>query len=718
MSKIIPALACLVIMSSLSLTPLHAAEEFGSDPENTVITPVKMTQSIRDVPAAVTLIDGDTLRRLGVTSIAEALRLAPGMVLGQGNNWDYQAAYHGTNNNNTRRMQVLVDGMSVYRSGLATIEWQMLPVPLKDISRIEVTRDPSSASYGANAFQAVVNIITKPLTPGAASSISTQRNSLGSNQSYLRLESQYQDALFGLSAEHSKSDGFDYRKQTLADQRLQNYIDGWNDGPARDESEHTKLIFKYQQTLNRNNSVQLQFGGVKSREDLNRNDAYAEATQPDIVATDNFINVVFTSDQFASHRIKAALNRYQTHHRQEWRWCYGQVTLLPEFATLYQQDPALADTLSFLNLTPDEALASPFYSLLQTTFGERRKADQASIDLTLQQLRQRFQQLGEQAYQNACGNINQNFVDTKNSLEIQDTWAFTDTLRAVTGIGGSRNITDSETFLGGTVQQDKHWIYTNIEWHASKTISANIGTMLERDDITDTLYNMPRAAIGYDFLPDQTIKFVASASRRTPDLTETNLYFHYRITELSPPVNGAERAYNYRLLTSDPRLSAETDLSKAIIWLGRAPELGLSYEVKVFKEHLNDLISENFNTLTELTNNGEVDMKGAEYQVRFKLTPQFTLLHTYAYLEQSANTPLETQLYARHSGSLALLADAKPYQYAVSLYNTDFKNTDDYQEVDFLVGRHYELKNQALFWQAKLNYYPQNRFSQQNAAVL
>ncbi|MDO6805629.1 TonB-dependent receptor plug domain-containing protein, partial [Wenyingzhuangia sp. 1_MG-2023] len=57
--------------------------------------------------------------------------------------------------------QVLVDGRSVFRAGIASVVWDDIPIALEDIQRIEVTRGPSSATYGSNSFQGVINIISK-----------------------------------------------------------------------------------------------------------------------------------------------------------------------------------------------------------------------------------------------------------------------------------------------------------------------------------------------------------------------------------------------------------------------------------------------------------------------------------------------------------------------------------------------------------------------------
>ena len=67
----------------------------------------------------------------------------------------------GFNQRLSNKVLVLVDGRSVYVDLLGSTFWATLPIGVEDIERIEVVRGPGSALYGADAFNGVVNIITK-----------------------------------------------------------------------------------------------------------------------------------------------------------------------------------------------------------------------------------------------------------------------------------------------------------------------------------------------------------------------------------------------------------------------------------------------------------------------------------------------------------------------------------------------------------------------------
>jgi len=60
-----------------------------------------------------------------------------------------------------RSVLVLMDGRAVYSPLFAGTYWELQNYPLEDIDRIEVIRGPGGTLWGANAYNGVINIITK-----------------------------------------------------------------------------------------------------------------------------------------------------------------------------------------------------------------------------------------------------------------------------------------------------------------------------------------------------------------------------------------------------------------------------------------------------------------------------------------------------------------------------------------------------------------------------
>lgn len=132
---------------------------FGEVP--VVLTASRIMQSPLDAPAPVTVIDRETIRDSGFTEIHDIFRLVPGFLVADWPQGSPIVVNQGLGDAHSRRLLVLLDGRALYNPYMGGVDWQDLPLRLDDIERIEVVRGPNSASYGANAFQGVINIITR-----------------------------------------------------------------------------------------------------------------------------------------------------------------------------------------------------------------------------------------------------------------------------------------------------------------------------------------------------------------------------------------------------------------------------------------------------------------------------------------------------------------------------------------------------------------------------
>jgi iron complex outermembrane receptor protein len=125
-----------------------------------VLTASRLAQPIMDAPNAITVIDRATIEASGYHNLTDLFRLVPGMYVGQMKGWFHNVS-HTIADEYARRMQVLVDGRSVYLPSIGGVRWDALPLALDDIERIEVVRGANAATFGANAFTGVINIITR-----------------------------------------------------------------------------------------------------------------------------------------------------------------------------------------------------------------------------------------------------------------------------------------------------------------------------------------------------------------------------------------------------------------------------------------------------------------------------------------------------------------------------------------------------------------------------
>ena len=130
-----------------------------------VTTASRTECALVNTPAAVFVITAEDLRRAGVRSLPEAMRLAPGTQVARIESDKWAVSSRGFDGRFARQMQVLVDGRSVYSSLFSGTEWEMLNIPIDEVERIEVIRGPGGAAWGSNAVSGVINIITKPAQP-------------------------------------------------------------------------------------------------------------------------------------------------------------------------------------------------------------------------------------------------------------------------------------------------------------------------------------------------------------------------------------------------------------------------------------------------------------------------------------------------------------------------------------------------------------------------
>lgn len=129
---------------------------------NMKITSVSKTEErLSDAPAAVYVITHDDIRRSGVTSIPEALRLAPGVHVAREGAHSWAISIRGFNSDITNKLLVLIDGRSVYSPLFAGVFWDVQDTLLEDVERIEVISGPGGTLWGANAVNGVINIITR-----------------------------------------------------------------------------------------------------------------------------------------------------------------------------------------------------------------------------------------------------------------------------------------------------------------------------------------------------------------------------------------------------------------------------------------------------------------------------------------------------------------------------------------------------------------------------
>ncbi|WP_248679384.1 TonB-dependent receptor plug domain-containing protein [Sinimarinibacterium sp. CAU 1509] len=169
----------------------------------------KRAEPLSDAAAAITVLTGEEIRRSGVRSIAEALRMVPGLDVARTSAQGYAVSARGFNSSSADKLEILLDGRSVYTPLFSGVFWDSLDTFLPDIDRIEVIRGPGAALWGANAVNGVINIVTRSSeqtqdTRIIASGGLEQRGAVGV-RSGTRLGDQAWLRLYGIAKEIDRS---------------------------------------------------------------------------------------------------------------------------------------------------------------------------------------------------------------------------------------------------------------------------------------------------------------------------------------------------------------------------------------------------------------------------------------------------------------------------------------------------------------------------------
>ena len=164
--KLLPICRALLpvgfLLQPLGVAAQDLAELSLEQLTQTQVTSVaKKPQKLEDAAAAIFVISQEDIRRSGLTSLAELLRLAPGVQVNQIDASTSAVGIRGFGSRFSNKLLVLIDGRAVYTPTFGGVYWDTQDTPLEDIERIEVIRGSGGTLWGANATNGVVNIITK-----------------------------------------------------------------------------------------------------------------------------------------------------------------------------------------------------------------------------------------------------------------------------------------------------------------------------------------------------------------------------------------------------------------------------------------------------------------------------------------------------------------------------------------------------------------------------
>lgn len=347
----------------------------------------------------------------------------------------FDVSARGDNQARANKMLVLIDGRSIYLDTQGEVLWKMIPITLPEIKKIEVLKGPASALYGFNAFDGVINIITKRGAEMKGTSLQFGGGEFGTITS---------------SAVHGGQNGkFDYRISAGEDQ-----TNKWRN---RDSLAFRAYRFNADTQYALTDTSRLLFsGGVVHGN--NYDGPFVDLITGSQRPTHNYINVGYERPNFF---IRAFWNRW---HQEGPVLANPLVSNFIRFRSPSANSPDLTQDWDSYNVEAQHALE--LGSSNRFTYGFNYRHNAASSNFLSQFTREdRF------------------------GIYIQDEWRLTNTLTAV---GGAR--LDLQTFINPTISPRFSLIYKphpNHSFRAEVTQAYRPPTIFETQTVSQSVTTIP-----------------------------------------------------------------------------------------------------------------------------------------------------------------------------------------------------------------------------------
>jgi iron complex outermembrane receptor protein len=502
LAALMPLLATVSTVSAAELLALGASEEQYFDELPVVVSVTRLPQTPLELPASMTIIDRRMIEASGVNDIPELLRLVAGFQIAHVDGSRYAVTYHGMGDDYARRIQVLVDGRSVYMPATSSVDWADLPLAIEDIERIEVLRGPNGVAFGDNSFSGVVNIITQEAKSARGTYARVQVGQGNYQRAVVRQGEKLGDLDLRLTLQHQSDDGLD---DTTINGSLYS---------IKDDHQSNKLSLRGDWRAGVNDYVQFHTGLNSGT----RSDGYnASTTNPDIVAEEpSFEN-----------------SNWRHFEQVKWRHIVS------------------SDNDVQLQIYHDYTDNRGSYIALPLTLPLRVVND---------------------------------VLSERYAMELEQRVRLSEALRLVWGGEVRYDEVTAPGYLNSDEPQDNHMYrgFAHTEWKPASDYLVNLGAMLEHNDIAGT-HLSPRLAINRRLTPDHAMRISATRAYRTPALLEEYADYSAKLV--------ANEALSYQLWKSQGDLQSEKITAYEIGWMGNFGSPRNSYDFKLFKEQIRDVIS-------------------------------------------------------------------------------------------------------------------------------
>jgi iron complex outermembrane receptor protein len=439
--------------------------------EETVSIASRYEQPISQAASNVYVITDEDIRHSGATDLPTVLRRIPGLEVMQMSGADFNVSVRGDNQTSANKLLVLVDGRSIYIDLHGAVFWKAIPVTLPEIKRIEVIKGPASAVYGFNAFDGVVNIITKSPEEMKGTTLQFGGGTYGTISS--------------AAIQAGTVDKFGYRLSVGHDQNQQ-----WRNSSAL-AFRSDKFNVQTEYALSGESKVIIS-GGIVN---VNRFDGpLVDAFQLSTPLTDSYANVAYERPNF-----------FVRAWWREWNASTDQIT-----------NPSLANFVTLTNKNGTSTTV-PF---IGNTYNV-----EAQHSLELGRTNRLTYGLNYRLNTLSSSGINAFSTETRFGLYVQDEWNLTQSLTAVAGVRY-----DLDTFIHATISPRFSLLYTPVPGH---TFRMGISVAYRPPSLFETNSN-ERNILTFPFSPPITFTAQGSTNLSPEEIVSYDLgyqgwYFRHRL---------------------------------------------------------------------------------------------------------------------------------------------------------------------------------------------
>lgn len=579
-------LCCLAAALETAAAPTEAAETPDGADEHlffdvlpVVLSASRLAQPLDHAPGALTVFDQAAIHASGARTLGDLLRMVPGVLVAQSTGGAPIAVYHGLTDANPRGLQILIDGRTQFSPlYFGGVSWNLIEVSLADVERIEVFRGSNSAAYGANAFLGVINIITRAAADPQGTSASVIQGSQGVADRRARVGLPLGDGFVRISAERQRDDG------------AANLHDTWRNG---------RVSMRADLPLGSSDTLELQAGRVELELDAGEPTSRREPPR-DITSARNYASAIWRRNVNDAEIVL--------------RYAHARETYRDVFDATNAGLDALAASLG---------LPSPYLV-----------------------------------------RVDQQIRTVRNDVELQHTLPLSGLTRLVWGAGTRHEAVRGPQFYGtdATLKQQINRLFGNLEWRPGPWV-INAGATWEDDSLSNDSM-APRLSANYHVAPRHTLRGGVTRAYRLPTLAEAQSDTAYGSfdTRLAPSLAGS----GLGIVPVEITRRASGGLQRQRIdvqelgYLADLSPRSLLFDLRVFRERVTDrivpvtlaltppacdflgLATGTCGTATDFVNGQDVDIRGAEYQLRWRPVDgrELTINQTFMHIDAQANANL------------------------------------------------------------------------------